>query len=94
MSIALASQGLSSLAPIVPQTATEQAPANGFTQVLQSVNSILEQADQMAAGYAQGKVGLTEAVLASEKADVTFQLAIAVRNRALSAYQEIMSLQV
>jgi len=94
MSIALASQGLSSLAPIVPQTATEQGSANGFTQVLQSVNSILEQADQMAAGYAQGKVGLTEAVLASEKADVTFQLAIAVRNRALSAYQEIMSLQV
>ena len=34
---------------------------------------MLEQADQMAAGYAQGKVGLTDAVLASQKADTTFR---------------------
>jgi len=39
-------------------------------------------------------VGLTEAVLASEKADTTFQLVMAFRNRALAAYQEIMNLQV
>jgi len=48
----------------------------------------------MAAGYAQGKVGLTDAVLASEKADTAFQVTMAIRNRALSAYQEIMNLQV
>lgn len=55
---------------------------------------MLNRADQMAAGYAQGKVGLTDAVLASSQADTEFSTLIAVRNRALSAYQEIMNLQV
>lgn len=93
MSIILSTQGLPDLAPVVPQSdgGTKQG---GFGQMLEQVNSILTSADQLAAGYAQGKVGLTEAVLASEKADTTFQMVMAVRNRALSAYQEIMNLQV
>jgi len=93
MSIVFPSQGVSGLAPVVPQTPS--APAQGgFNEVLNQVNGILDRADQLAAGYAQGKVGLTEAVLASEKADTTFQLVMAFRNRALAAYQEIMNLQV
>jgi flagellar hook-basal body complex protein FliE len=93
MSIVLPSQGLPSLAPVTLDSAT--APQQGgFGQLLEQVNTILDQADQLAAGYAQGKVGLTEAVLASEKADTTFEMAMAVRNRALAAYQEILNLQV
>lgn len=89
----IAPQGLPDLAPISPAEAG--APnQSGFGQVIDQVNGILEKADQMAAGYAQGKVGLTDAVLASEKADTTFQVVMAVRNRALAAYQEIMNLQV
>ena len=89
----VAPQGLPDLAPISPAEAS--APnQSGFGQVIDQVNGILEKADQMAAGYAQGKVGLTDAVLASEKADTTFQVVMAVRNRALAAYQEIMNLQV
>jgi flagellar hook-basal body complex protein FliE len=42
----------------------------------------------------QNKVGLTDAVLASEKADTAFSLTMAIRNKALSAYQEIMNLSV
>ena len=42
--------------------------------MVEQVSDTLKQADQMAAGYAQGKVGLTDAVLASEKADTTFQV--------------------
>jgi len=93
MSITLPSIGIQDLAPITPQTNATPS-ANGFQQVVEQVSDTLKQADQMAAGYAQGKVGLTDAVLASEKADTTFQVAMAVRNRALSAYQEIMNLQV
>jgi flagellar hook-basal body complex protein FliE len=94
MSIVLPSQGLPSLAPVTPESATGASQQSGFSQVLESVNSILKKADQLAAGYAQGKAGLTEAVLASEDADTTFQMTIAVRNRALAAYQEIMNIQV
>jgi flagellar hook-basal body complex protein FliE len=89
-----APQGLSDLAPITPAEAGAPAAASGFGQLLEQVNGILDKADQLAAGYAQGKVGLTDAVLASEKADTTFQMVMAVRNRALAAYQEIMNLQV
>lgn len=93
MSTVVPSQGLSNLAPIAPQPA--EAPAEGgFNELLNQVSGILDRADQLAAGYAQGKVGLTDAVLASEKADTTFQVVMALRNRALAAYQEIMNLQV
>lgn len=88
----IAPQNLAELAPLAPQSA---APApGGFGQVLERVNDVLTRADQMAAGYAQGKVGLTDAVLASSQADTEFSALIAVRNRALAAYQEIMNLQV
>jgi flagellar hook-basal body complex protein FliE len=93
MSIVLPTQGLPDLAPVTPQAASPSGQS-GFGEVLTKVNQVLANADSAAAGYAQGKVGLTEAVLASEKADTDFQLMMAVRNRALAAYQEIMSLQV
>jgi len=93
MSITLPSIGIQDLAPITSQSTSGPTP-NGFEQVVEQVSDTLKQADQMAAGYAQGKVGLTDAVLASEKADTAFQVTMAIRNRALSAYQEIMNLQV
>jgi flagellar hook-basal body complex protein FliE len=86
-------QGLAELAPIRPETTASSAPS-GFDQVLEHVNEVLNRADQMAAGYAQGSVGLTDAVLASSQADTEFSTLIAVRNRALAAYQEIANLQV
>jgi flagellar hook-basal body complex protein FliE len=93
MNIVTAPQTLADLVPIHPQDAG--APSQGgFAQVLEQVDGILQHADQLAAGYAQGQVGLTEAVLASEKADTTFLMVMALRNRALAAYQEVMNLQV
>jgi flagellar hook-basal body complex protein FliE len=94
MSIVIPTTGIQDLAPIKPQSSGTTAPASGFAQIVEQVSDTLKQADQMAAGYAQGKVGLTDAVLASEKADTAFQVTMAIRNRALSAYQEIMNLQV
>lgn len=94
MSINLPTIGIQDLAPITPQAPSGPAATNGFEQIVEQVADTLKNADQMAAGYAQGKVGLTDAVLASEKADTTFQVAMAIRNRALAAYQEIENLQV
>ena len=94
MNTIVPSQGIPDLAPITPQDATTAPQQGGFSQVLEQVSNVLENADQMAAGYAQGKVGLTDAVLASQKADTTFSLTMAIRNKALAAYQEIMNLSV
>ena len=93
MNTIIPNQGIPDLAPVTLQDAS--APKQGgFSQVLDQVSSVLENADQMAAGYAQGKVGLTDAVLASQQADTTFSLTMAIRNKALAAYQEIMNLSV
>ena len=94
MSINLPTIGIQDLAPITPQSSSGAVASGGFEQVVEQVADTLKSADQMAAGYAQGKVGLTDAVLASEKADTTFQVVMAIRNRALAAYQEIENLQV
>ena len=93
MSTQITIQGLPDLAPIRPQPA-EAPQTGGFEGVLEQVSEVVQKADQLAAGYAQGKVGLTEAVLAANNADTSFQLLMSVRNRALAAYQEISSLQV
>jgi len=94
MNTILPNQAIPDLAPITPQQTSNTPQQGGFEQLLEQVSDVLENADQMAAGYAQGKVGLTDAVLASQKADTTFSLTMAIRNKALSAYQEIMNLAV
>ncbi len=93
MNTILPNQGIPELAPVTPHDANSPQLV-GFSQVLEQVSNVLENAYQMAAGYAQGKVGLTDAVLASQQADTTFSLTMAIRNKALSAYQEIMNLSV
>jgi flagellar hook-basal body complex protein FliE len=93
MSAILSTQGLSEVVPLKPESAAGPN-RSGFSEILAQTNKVLTQADSAAAQFAQGNVGLTEAVLASERADTTFQVLMAVRNRALAAYQEIMNLQV
>jgi flagellar hook-basal body complex protein FliE len=93
MNIVLPNQGLPGIVPLTAES-PNQPHNSGFSELLGKVNEMIANADTAAADYAQGKVGLTEAVLAAEKADTTFQVLIAVRNRALAAYQEIMNLQV
>ncbi len=94
MSQVTASQGISSLAPLSTDGTAAATAGSGFGRVLEEVNTVLQRADHLASGYAEGKVGLTDAVLAAEHADTTFGLVMAVRNRALTAYQEIMNMSV
>ena len=77
-----------------PAAGTDTTAPGSFAAMLTSLDEALKQADQAAAGYAQGRTGLSEAVLAAERADITFGLAVALRNRALAAYQQIASMAV
>lgn len=88
-------QNLAEIAPLAPQQAAGgTAAANGFEQVLAQVNQTLHKADTAAVQFASGKGDLTDAVLAATQADTNFGLLMAVRNRALNAYQQIMSMNV
>jgi flagellar hook-basal body complex protein FliE len=53
-----------------------------------------KKAQQAVSGLLNGSgVDVHEAMIATQKADVAFELALQVRNKAVGAYQQMMSMQ-
>lgn len=71
-----------------------------FAQVLKSsidkVNQTQQQADQMAEKLAAGDTSqnLHEVMIALQTASVSFQEMVQVRNKLVTAYQDVMNMQV
>lgn len=62
---------------------------------ISEVNNMQKTADKMAMEVASGKnENLHETMLATTQAEITFNLMVQLRNRALEAYQEVMRMQV
>ena len=85
------------------KTAESSAPAAGgadFAQILQGsidkVNQTQMKADQMAEKLAAGDTNqnLHEVMIALQTASVSFQEMVQVRNKLVSAYQDVMNMQV
>lgn len=83
--------------------AAESTPAVGapdFAQVLKSsiekVNGTQQQAEQMAEKLAAGdnSQNLHEVMIALQTASVSFQEMVQVRNKLVTAYQDVMNIQV
>ena len=75
------------------------ASSSNFSNLLkhyvQQVNQQHEHAEQAATAMAEGKGGsVSQTILAVEKADLSFQTLMAVRNKLVSAYTEVMHMQV
>jgi len=63
-------------------------------KMFESVNQSLQEADEMASRLAAGRdIDIPEAMIAINKADISFRLFVQIRNKALAAYEEIMRLQ-
>lgn len=82
-----------------PPAGTAAAAAGEFGRLLADAISRVEGVQQEAAGaatrLATGEVeDLSEVLIASEKATLALQLTIAVRNKVLEAYQEMMRMPV
>jgi flagellar hook-basal body complex protein FliE len=78
-------------------TASEATPS--FMDTLKdSIGAINEQqlkADEMAARFAAGQVeDIHDVMIAMEKASLSFQFMVEVRNKLLEGYQELMKMQV
>ncbi|MBI5007567.1 MAG: flagellar hook-basal body complex protein FliE [Nitrosomonadales bacterium] len=81
-----------------------QAPAAtggvDFSKVLKSsldgVNQTQRQAEAMQEAFVMGddKVSLSDTMIAMQKANISFQTAVQVRNKMVSAYNDIMNMQV
>ena len=76
------------------------APGANFAALMQDsiddVNASMMEARKLATRFESGdpQVSLTEVMIASQSAGLQFQAMTEVRNKLLTAYQEIMSMQV
>lgn len=85
--------------PFVPPTistgATNATQPSEFAQSLKQVSDLTTNADQLAEGVATGQLtDVHQFTAAAAKAQLGVELTVAVRNRAVEAYQEIMRMQV
>ena len=66
-----------------------------LTDALKATNELQLNSDAMNAALAAGRVeDISQVMIASQKAEIALQLTLQLRNRATSAYQEIMRMQV
>jgi flagellar hook-basal body complex protein FliE len=87
---------------VAPQvTRPVQAPPSGagfgdaLNKSLEGVSQLEQQADKAATSFATGETtGVHEVMAATTKSKLAVDALVAVRNRAVEAYQEIMRLQV
>jgi len=70
--------------------------SNLLKQSIDSVNETSMYAGKMASAFEKGdsNISLAELMISMEKANVSFQAMTQVRNKLLSAYQEIMNMPV
>jgi flagellar hook-basal body complex protein FliE len=75
------------------------SPAEGagkfFSELVSKVNDMQVQTDKSIQALASGESkNLHEVMISMEKASISFQFMSSVRDKALSAYQEVMRMQV
>ena len=80
---------------IAPSSGSEKTGSNDFHKTLKAlisqVDNQIKDTNRMTEEFAIGKNhDLHEVIIASEKADISFQFLLKVRNKLLEAYQEIM----
>ena len=79
--------------------AVESEPVKTFGEFLvdelRKTNELQLESDRLNAALAAGRIeDISQVVVAGQKADIALQLTLQLRNRATSAYQEIMRMQV
>jgi flagellar hook-basal body complex protein FliE len=68
--------------------------ANALKEAINSVNDVQKDADVAVEKFARGDATIHETMIAIEKAGISFQLMLQVRNKIVSAYEDIMRTQI
>jgi flagellar hook-basal body complex protein FliE len=89
----MSTQGMSSV-----ESAADQGSATPFAGLLESMmkqtSALGQQASATVTGLLSGQgVDIHQAMIATQKADMAFELALQVRNKAVGAYQQMMGMQ-
>jgi flagellar hook-basal body complex protein FliE len=83
-----------------PATPAEKGAGVAFEKILgesiDKVNELQQNANAMATAFEQGdpNVDLAQVMVELQKASVSFTAMVEVRNKLLSAYQDVMNMQV
>ncbi|VVO09351.1 flagellar hook-basal body complex protein FliE [Pseudomonas fluorescens] len=94
------SMQMDAMAQAKSTVAVPQVPGSSFSDMLgQAVNKVSETqqaSSQLASAFEIGKSGvdLTDVMISSQKATVSFQALTQVRNKLVQAYQDIMQMPV
>lgn len=77
------------------QKSTPDAPFAGVLKTMvDTTNELDRKASETVTGLLNGKgVEIHDAMIATQKADMAFELALQVRNKAVAAYQQMMTMQ-
>ena len=96
----LAGRGASSalspaaLSPLGGATATPSPFSDLFSDAVGQVSQLEDQARTAVDGLMTGSgVDVHQAMIATQKASMAFELALAVRNKAVQAYQQVIGMQ-
>ena len=67
-----------------------------LNEAVSNVNHAMVEADSLKARFESGArdLSLSDVMIASQKANISFQAMLQVRNKLVSAYQEIMNMQI
>jgi flagellar hook-basal body complex protein FliE len=77
------------------KTGSSGAFSDALFKAVAAVNGIHQNADKAIQNVQTGRTeGLHEAIIALERADVSFRTMLAVRNKLIEAYQDVMRMQV
>ena len=93
-------RAMAEMAQGIDNKAVDNTAGPDFSSLLQqsvdAVNKNQQTAGNMAAAFEAGESGadLTEVMVAIQKANISFQSMVQVRNRLVSAYQDIMNMPI
>jgi len=65
-----------------------------FKGAVAEVNAKQQQADSAVEQVVSGKMGIHEGMLALQEADISMKVLLQVRNKVISAYNDVMKMQV
>ncbi|HEX9198509.1 MAG TPA: flagellar hook-basal body complex protein FliE [Acidobacteriaceae bacterium] len=90
-----ASTAFTGVTPNLPGTGGAATPFSGvFQSMVEQTSALDAKASQAVTGLLSGQgVEIHDAMIATEKADMAFELALQVRNKAVGAYQQMMGMQ-
>ena len=82
--------------PDAAESSSKVSFSDALKGALQNVSNAQNQADDMGKKFAAGddSVSLSDTMIAMQKASISFQATVQVRNKLVSAYHDIMNMQV